>query len=103
MGRARDRGAFRVCAARISAAVLTRSSRTQAAASYGCEVDTLTLSKEQKREAEMRVEAEVRKGTIKAGAIRVHLCDYRECPAEFEGAFDAFVSVEMLEVGGCVY
>ena len=27
----------------------------------------------------------------------MHLLDYREIPAEFESAFDAFVSVEMLE------
>lgn len=32
------------------------------------------------------------------GRIRVHLMDYRELPPEFEKAFDAFVSVEMLEV-----
>lgn len=25
--------------------------------------------------------------------------DYREIPADFEKAFDAFISVEMLEVG----
>lgn len=30
--------------------------------------------------------------------IRVHLMDYRELPSEFEKAFDAFVSVEMIEV-----
>ena len=27
---------------------------------------------------------------------RVHLLDYRDIPAEFEKAFDAFVSIEML-------
>jgi cyclopropane-fatty-acyl-phospholipid synthase len=32
------------------------------------------------------------------GKIRVHLMDYREIPAEFEKAFDAFVSIEMIEV-----
>jgi cyclopropane-fatty-acyl-phospholipid synthase len=56
-------------------------------------VDTLTLSIEQKNLAEERIKA--------AGLenqIRVHLLDYREIPAEFEKAFDAFVSVEMLEV-----
>ena len=65
----------------------------QAARHYGCKVDTLTLSIEQKRLAEERIKA--------AGLesrIRVHLLDYREIPAEFEKAFDAFVSVEMLEV-----
>ena len=56
-------------------------------------MDTLTLSIEQKKLAEERIKA--------AGLesrIRVHLLDYREIPAEFEKAFDAFVSVEMLEV-----
>ena len=53
----------------------------------------MTLSIEQKKLAEERIKA--------AGLenqIRVHLLDYREIPAEFEKAFDAFVSVEMLEV-----
>lgn len=35
------------------------------------------------------------------GRIRVHLMDYRELPPEFEKAFDAFVSIEMLEV--CIH
>jgi len=30
--------------------------------------------------------------------VRVYLLDYREIPAEFEKAFDAFVSIEMVEV-----
>ena len=29
--------------------------------------------------------------------MRVHLMDYRDIPPEFEHAFDAFVSIEMLE------
>lgn len=65
----------------------------EAARTFGCEVDTLTLSIEQKTLAEERIKA--------AGLtdrIRVHLMDYREIPAEFEKAFDAFVSIEMLEV-----
>ncbi|KAF9004701.1 cyclopropane-fatty-acyl-phospholipid synthase [Cyathus striatus] len=64
----------------------------EAARSFGCEVDTLTLSVEQKKLAEERIKA--------AGLqerIRVHLLDYREIPAEFEKAFDAFVSIEMIE------
>ncbi|KIK55369.1 hypothetical protein GYMLUDRAFT_76587 [Collybiopsis luxurians FD-317 M1] len=64
----------------------------EAARTFGCTVDTLTLSVEQKTLAEERIKA--------AGLedkIRVHLMDYREIPAEFEKAFDAFVSVEMLE------
>ncbi|TFK43114.1 cyclopropane-fatty-acyl-phospholipid synthase [Crucibulum laeve] len=64
----------------------------EAARSYGCEVDTLTLSIQQKTLAEERVKA-----AGLEGRIRVHLLDYREIPAEFEKAFDAFVSIEMLE------
>lgn len=70
----------------------------EAARSFGCEVDTITLSVEQKKLAEERIQ--------KAGLqdrIRVHLMDYRELPAEFEKAFDAFVSIEMLEHVGSKY
>jgi cyclopropane-fatty-acyl-phospholipid synthase len=59
----------------------------------GCTVDTLTLSIEQKEWAEARI--------AKLGLkdrIRIHLLDYRNLPAEFEKSFDAFVSVEMVEV-----
>ena len=65
----------------------------QAVRSFGAEVDTLTLSIEQKTLAEERIRA--------AGLqdkIRVHLMDYRDMPLEWAGRFDAFVSVEMLEV-----
>ncbi|KAJ3754573.1 cyclopropane-fatty-acyl-phospholipid synthase [Lentinula raphanica] len=64
----------------------------EAARTFGCEVDTLTLSIEQKTLAEERIKAA---GLEKK--IRVHLMDYREIPPEFEHAFDAFVSIEMLE------
>ncbi|KAG5221483.1 cfs1 protein [Salix suchowensis] len=64
-----------------------------AARTFGCEVDTLTLSIQQKTLAEERI----REAGLE-GRIRVHLLDYREIPAEFEKAFDAFVSIEMLEV-----
>jgi cyclopropane-fatty-acyl-phospholipid synthase len=66
----------------------------QAVRSFDVEVDTLTLSIEQKAMAEERIRA--------AGLqnkIRVHLMDYRDMPAEWAGRFDAFVSVEMVEVG----
>ena len=66
----------------------------QAAREFGAEVDTLTLSIEQKAMAEERIKA--------AGLqdrIRVHLMDYRRMPKEWAGRFDAFVSVEMVEVG----
>lgn len=65
----------------------------QAARSFGCEVDTLTLSVQQKALAEERI-----KEAGLEGRIRVHLMDYRELPPDFEKAFDAFVSVEMIEV-----
>ncbi|KZT40775.1 putative cyclopropane fatty acid synthase [Sistotremastrum suecicum HHB10207 ss-3] len=63
-----------------------------AAKYYGCRVDTITLSIEQKKLAEERIQAEGLQD-----AITVHLCDYRELPASFEKAFDAFVSIEMVE------
>jgi cyclopropane-fatty-acyl-phospholipid synthase len=53
----------------------------------------LTLSIEQKTLAEERIKA-----AGLEGRIRVHLLDYREIPAEFEKDFDAFVSIEMIEV-----
>lgn len=53
----------------------------------------MTLSVEQKKLAEERI-----KEAGLESRIRVHLLDYRDIPAEFEKAFDAFVSVEMLEV-----
>ncbi|KAI5122125.1 hypothetical protein M0805_000773 [Coniferiporia weirii] len=70
----------------------------EAARSFGCEVDTLTLSKEQKALAEERI-----KEAGLEDRIRVHLMDYRELPPDFEKAFDAFVSIEMLEHVGAKY
>lgn len=59
----------------------------------GCSVDTITLSVEQYTLAKERIkEAGV------ADRVRVHHLDYRQLPADFEKAFDAFVSIEMLEV-----
>jgi cyclopropane-fatty-acyl-phospholipid synthase len=58
----------------------------------GCTVDTVTLSKEQRAETEVR--------TLEAGVsdrVRVHLCDYRELPSTFEHVFDGFVSCKMIE------
>ena len=66
----------------------------QAARSFGAEVDTLTLSIEQKTLAEERIRA-----ARLEDRIHVHLMDYRDMPVEWAGRFDAFVSVEMLEVG----
>lgn len=65
----------------------------EAAKTYGVEIDTLTLSVEQKRLAEERIAA-----AGLEGQIRVHLMDYRELPDHWSGLFDAFVSVEMIEV-----
>jgi len=61
-------------------------------------VDTLTLSIEQKTLAEERI-----KKVGLEDCIRVHLLDYRKIPAEFEKAFDAFVSIEMIEVSPPVF
>ncbi|KAG6821822.1 hypothetical protein H0H93_007086, partial [Arthromyces matolae] len=57
----------------------------EAARTFGCEVDTLTLSIEQKTLAEERIRA-----AGLEGRVRVHLLDYRSIPAEFEKSFDAF-------------
>ncbi|KAJ7180734.1 S-adenosyl-L-methionine-dependent methyltransferase [Mycena filopes] len=69
-----------------------------AAAKMGCTVDTLTLSIEQKELAEKRIE----KAGF-SGQIRVHLMDYRDMPSYFRGAFDACISLEMLEAVGIEY
>ncbi|KAI0052621.1 cyclopropane-fatty-acyl-phospholipid synthase [Auriscalpium vulgare] len=70
----------------------------EAVRSCDCEVDTLTLSIEQKKLAEERI----REAGLE-GRIRVHLLDYRELPPQFEKAFDAFISIEMLEHVGTKY
>ncbi|KAI0275358.1 putative cyclopropane fatty acid synthase [Gloeopeniophorella convolvens] len=64
----------------------------EAARTYGCEVDTFTLSIEQKKLADERI----REAGLE-GLIRVYLMDYREVPPEFEKKFDVFISIEMLE------
>ena len=69
-----------------------RSSRTQAAAPYGCEIDMFTLSVEQKILAEERIREQ---GLV--GRVRVHLMDCCDVPADWEHAFDTFISIEMLE------
>ncbi|KAI9056782.1 S-adenosyl-L-methionine-dependent methyltransferase [Trametes sanguinea] len=66
-----------------------------AAARTGCTVDTLTLSVEQCNLARQRV----REAGLE-DRVRVHLMDYRQMPPEFEKAFDACISVEMLEAVG---
>ena len=59
----------------------------------GCRVDTITLSVEQLALARERV-----KEAGFENQVSVHLLDYRSLPPEFENAFDACVSLEMLEV-----
>ncbi|KZT18300.1 cyclopropane-fatty-acyl-phospholipid synthase [Neolentinus lepideus HHB14362 ss-1] len=71
-----------------------------AAAKRGCTVDTLTVSAEQK------VLALADKRIHSAGlsdVVTVHLMDHRCLPREFEGKFDACISIEMLEVVGRKY
>lgn len=61
----------------------------------GCIVDTITLSVHQQALAQQRIR--------EAGfedKITVHLMDYRHMPKEWAGAFDTFVSVEMIEAVG---
>ncbi|KAJ7614923.1 S-adenosyl-L-methionine-dependent methyltransferase [Roridomyces roridus] len=70
-----------------------------AAAKLGCTVDSLTLSIEQKELAEKRI----KEAGFSEQQIRVHLMDYRDMPDEFKGAFDACVSLEMLEAVGQEY
>lgn len=85
--------AIEVCISVVCAPYHSHINTTnQAARTYGCSVDSLTLSIEQKTLAEQRVKA--------AGLdhlVRIHLMDYRDIPSHFEHAFDAFVSIEMLE------
>ena len=55
-------------------------------------IDALTLSVDQLEIAQERIEA--------AGLqerITFHLMDYRNMPPEWEGAFDRYVSIEMIE------
>lgn len=69
-----------------------------AAGKMGCYVDSLTLSVEQKRCADARIKTEGLQDRV-----RVHLMDYRNMPPEFEKAFDACISLEMVEAVGIPY
>jgi len=66
-----------------------------AAARMGCTVDAITISVEQATFAQERVKLEGLEGQV-----RIHILDYRDLPAEFEKAFDACISTEMLEAVG---
>ncbi|QRV86399.1 cyclopropane-fatty-acyl-phospholipid synthase [Ceratobasidium sp. AG-Ba] len=59
------------------------------------EVDSLTLSSEQKALAEERIRA----AGVETRA-RIWLMDYRSIPESWNGTFDRFVSVEMIEAVG---
>jgi cyclopropane-fatty-acyl-phospholipid synthase len=63
------------------------------AGKMGCSVDALTLSFEQKAIADQRI-----KEAGLESQVRIHLMDYRNMPPEFEKAFDACISIEMVEV-----
>lgn len=71
-------------------------------------VDTITLSVHQQELARARIRkySHLRSHDLGTDAdelekrIEVHLMDYRAMPAEWEGAFDRVVSVEMLEAVG---
>ncbi|KAK7469371.1 hypothetical protein VKT23_003846 [Stygiomarasmius scandens] len=61
-------------------------------------IDTLTLSVHQQALARERIAA--------AGLqdrINVHLMDYRDMPPSWEGAFDRFISIEMIEAVGAEF
>ncbi|KAI0667642.1 cyclopropane-fatty-acyl-phospholipid synthase [Trametes maxima] len=64
----------------------------------GTTVDTLTLSTQQAALVRARADA-----AGLADRVRVHLLDYRDMPAEWEGAFDRVISVEMVEAVGREY
>ncbi|TFK23398.1 S-adenosyl-L-methionine-dependent methyltransferase [Coprinopsis marcescibilis] len=60
-------------------------------------IDTLTLSVQQQTLARERIR---KRGKEVEGRIDVHLMDYRAMPADWRGAFDRVVSVEMIEAVG---
>ncbi|KAG7095596.1 hypothetical protein E1B28_006326 [Marasmius oreades] len=65
---------------------------------YGAQVDTITISEVQKVAVEENIEAE---GL--SHAITVHLVDYRDMPEAFHHAFDAVVSIGVMEHVGIEY
>ncbi|MGN6109771.1 MAG: class I SAM-dependent methyltransferase [Kofleriaceae bacterium] len=69
-----------------------------AAATRGCRVTAITVSREQHALAAARVQA-----AGLADRIAVHYLDYREVAARFDRPFDKIVSIEMLEAVGHEY
>lgn len=65
-----------------------------AARDYGAQVDTITISQEQLHDVKRRVE---HAGLMHA--INVHFVDYRNMPSSFHHAFDAVVSIGVMEHG----
>lgn len=63
-----------------------------AAREYGAKVDTITISVEQLHDVRGRIEKE---GLSES--ITVHLLDYRKLPPSFHHAFDAVVSIGVME------
>ncbi|CAK5284066.1 unnamed protein product [Mycena citricolor] len=61
----------------------------------GAAIDTLTLSVQQQQLAQERIAA-----AGLSDRITVHLMDYRNMPADWQGAFDRVVSIEMIEAVG---
>jgi hypothetical protein len=75
-----------------STIVAVLSIKFQAAGTYGATVDTLTISVEQK--------VAIDKTIAEAGLthmITVHVLDYRSIPDSFHHAFDAVVSIGVME------
>ncbi|KAF5329642.1 hypothetical protein D9619_009268 [Psilocybe cf. subviscida] len=68
------------------------------AATYGASVEALTLSAEQGRFAEQNV-----KHAGLSHLVTIHVCDYREMPKSFHRAFDAVVSLGVMEHVGSEY
>ncbi|KAG0145703.1 hypothetical protein CROQUDRAFT_133599 [Cronartium quercuum f. sp. fusiforme G11] len=64
----------------------------------GCQVDSITLSVEQKIYAERRI-----RSLGLENSIRLHLLDYRNLPESFMGTFDRVISIEMIEAVGLEY
>lgn len=64
----------------------------------GCRVTAITLSEEQKRLAEKRIEA-----AHCDDRVEFLLCDYRNTPRPSKGHYDRIVSIEMIEAVGKEY
>lgn len=68
--------------------------RRQAAGTYGATVEALTISDEQK----IAIDRNVADAGL-SHVINVHVMDYRQMPEHFHHAFDAVVSIGVMEHG----